>query len=82
MKLEHYTEAHDILLSSLDIVQKIEARSIEASVLRRLAVLHQVRGDIDIALNLCDRALSIATELGLPFAQECHELKERFLNEQ
>jgi len=30
----------------------------------------------------CDRALSIATELGIPLAKECQELKEQLLSEQ
>jgi tetratricopeptide (TPR) repeat protein len=77
IKLENYTEARHILRSALDITQDIKARSLEASVLKKLAVLHQAEGDINGADDFCDRALSIATELDLPLAQDCRELKER-----
>jgi hypothetical protein len=41
-----------------------------------LAELYQVQGDIKNAREYCQQALTLATELDIPLAEECRELKE------
>lgn len=41
------------------------------------AELYQRLGHRDLALEHCDQALAIATELGIPLATECQELKKK-----
>jgi hypothetical protein len=36
-------------------------------------------GRVDI--RICDRSLSISTELGIPLVKECQELKEQLLRD-
>ena len=67
---------------ALKILRGIGARDIEASVLKNLAKTYYTLGELTLGLEYCDRALSIATELGIPSAQECQELKEKLLSEQ
>lgn len=47
-----------------------------------MAKLYTNLGDRTLALEYCNHALSIATELGIPLAQECQALKEKLLTEQ
>lgn len=47
----------------------MQSRSDEAETLKNLAKLHQKTGELDRALNYCDRALVLAIELGIPVEQ-------------
>lgn len=51
-----------------------------ALVLAKQAKLYQKLGESNLALEYCDRALSIATDLGIPLAKECEEFKEKLLS--
>jgi ABC-type phosphate/phosphonate transport system ATPase subunit len=66
---------------ALKIEQKIGNLHGEATTTYLLATIHHQLGNLDLAHEYCDRALSIATELGIPLAKECQELKEKLLND-
>ncbi|MCU0549401.1 MAG: tetratricopeptide repeat protein [Leptolyngbya sp. Prado105] len=80
VKLGQYSEALPHLQVSLKISQDIGDRDGEAEALLRLAELHQKTGLIGLARQECDRALAIATELGIPLVKECEELKELIIS--
>jgi len=82
IKLQQYSEALESLQTALKILREVSFPYAEASLLKTLAELHQELGDLDLALDYCNQALAIATELGIPLAQECQELKEKLLSEQ
>ncbi len=79
MLLNKYSESLEFLQSSIKLCRTISARSIEAYALKHLAVLRSVLGERILALDQCERALTIATELGMPLARECQELKKKLL---
>ena len=81
-QLEEYSEAKLYLCRALEISQKIGDRSGEAYAFRNLVAVYQKLGNSLLAHECCDRALSIATELGIPLAKECQELKKQLLREQ
>jgi len=81
-KLGHHLEADQNFLRASEIFKQIGARRSEALSLYNLAMFQADLGNLRLALEYCDRALSIATELGIPLAKHCHELKEQLLSEQ
>jgi len=81
-QLEQYSKAELYFCRALKISRKIRDRSGEAYAFRNLAGIYQKLGNSLLTLEYCDRALSIATELGIPLAKECQELKEQLLREQ
>ena len=66
----------------LAISKEIGNRSNEAVTLKNLAVLHLNLDHRDLALEFCEQALALATELGIPLAKECQELKQKLLKEE
>ncbi|MBW4582000.1 MAG: ATP-binding protein [Tildeniella nuda ZEHNDER 1965/U140] len=76
IKTEKYSEALEKLQSSLEIFTEIGATSNQAEALKQLAQLYQVLGQVDCALECCEQAFVIASELGIPLAEECRKLKE------
>ncbi|MEW6493482.1 MAG: tetratricopeptide repeat protein [Cyanobacteriota bacterium] len=82
LKLELYSEALENLQAALEIFKGIGNLSFEAITLNSLAELYQKLGHHQLALKFCDQALAIATELGIPEAKECQELKEKLLKEE
>ena len=78
MQIKQYSEAKEALQTSENICRQIGYRSTESESLLRRAELHYKLDDRALALKCCDRALSIAIELGIPLAKECQELKEKF----
>jgi tetratricopeptide (TPR) repeat protein len=89
IKLEQYSEAQGKLQEALEIVRRNGYRSIEAALLKNLAELHHKwaklhhkLGNRELGIKFCNQALALATELGIPLAQECQELNEKLLNEQ
>lgn len=81
VQLEQYSKAMEHFQESLQIFKTIGNRSAEAQTLENLAELYQKLGCYDLALEYCNQALVIATELDIPVAKECHELKEKLLTE-
>jgi len=79
-RLKKYSEALEHLHSSIKISRTIGTRSIEAFALNSLAKIHLILGDAVLALKYCNQALIIATELGIPLAKECQDLKEKLSN--
>ncbi|MBD2005806.1 MULTISPECIES: tetratricopeptide repeat protein [Cyanophyceae] len=82
IELKEYSKAVENLQAGLEIFRYISACSDEAIILYNLTRLHHKLGDRVLALECCDRALSIATDLGIPLAKECQELKEKLLSEE
>jgi hypothetical protein len=66
---------------SLEIFREIGDRANESEALLRLAELHQKTGSIDLARQVCDRALALAIELGIPLVKECETLKQQLEEE-
>jgi tetratricopeptide (TPR) repeat protein len=79
-KLGHHLEAHKKFLRAREIFKQNGDRRSEALSLYNLATSFQADlGNLPLAIEFCDRALSISTELGIPLAKECQELKEKLL---
>ncbi|MBD1881361.1 tetratricopeptide repeat protein [Coleofasciculus sp. FACHB-T130] len=81
IELKDYLQAEENLQTALKIFKKVVARCDEPITLYNLARLHQRLGDLGLANEYCDRALSIATELNLPLAKECQQLKKKLLSQ-
>ena len=75
-KLNRNSEALEYWQAALAIYKKIGSRSSEALILKNLAALYQILGDTKLAYECCVQALAIATELDIPLANECQELKK------
>lgn len=69
------------LQASLEIFREIGDRAKESKALLSLAELHQKTGSIELARQECDRALAIATELGISLVKECETLKQQLAEE-
>ncbi|WP_293127020.1 tetratricopeptide repeat protein [Microcoleus sp. bin38.metabat.b11b12b14.051] len=76
IQVENYVEALDYFQQSLNIFREIGSRANQAEALKSLAEVHQHLGHLDIAIEFGDMALAIATELGIPLANECQKLKD------
>jgi len=77
MRVTKQSQAINYHQQQLVIIKEIRDRSLEAKVLKNLAELHQKLGQSDRALDYCEQALAISTELGIPLlAEQCHKLKE------
>ena len=81
-KLGHHLEAHKKFLRASEIFIQIGDLRSEALIFYNLARFQADLGNLPLAIEYCDRALSIATELGIPLAKECQELKEQLLSKQ
>ena len=81
-KLGHHLEAHKKFLRASEIFKQNGDLRSEALICYNLAIFQAVLGNIPLAIESCDRALSIATELGIPLAKECQELKKKLLREE
>ncbi|MFB2877754.1 tetratricopeptide repeat protein [Floridanema aerugineum] len=75
-----YSTALEYLQTSLNIFRQIGSRANEAEALKNLAEVHQHLGHLDTAIEFSDQALAIATELGIPLANECQQLRDRLTN--
>jgi tetratricopeptide (TPR) repeat protein len=80
-KLKRYPEAFKVLDESLKISKNIGDREGESHTLRILAELHQDLGEVELARQYCQQALSLATELGIPLVAECEALQLNIENE-
>ncbi|MEM7712368.1 MAG: tetratricopeptide repeat protein [Cyanobacteria bacterium P01_A01_bin.68] len=76
LKLEHYPECLTNNQAALEIFRGVGDRDGKAKVLKNLAELHQALGEVEVACQYCQQALALATELGIPLAEECKKLKE------
>ncbi len=66
---------------AIAILREIGFRAGEAEAFRNLAQLHQILGELAVANQYCQQALSLATELGIPLAAECEALQLNIENE-
>jgi len=64
------------------LLQDTDFHYLQARVYYNLSLTYYKLGLVARANDYCDRALSIATELGIPLVKECQELKEQLLSEQ
>jgi tetratricopeptide (TPR) repeat protein len=76
-EIHQNSEALDNYQQSLEIFRRIGARESEAKVVINLARINHKLGERLLAIEYCDRALSIATELDLPLQKDCRELKQQ-----
>jgi hypothetical protein len=67
-------------LRAYEIFIQIGDRRSEALIFYNLASFQADLGNLPLAIESCNLALSIATELGIPLAKECQELKEQLLS--
>jgi tetratricopeptide (TPR) repeat protein len=80
LRQQNITEALENLQFALRIFQEVKSRDDESQALKNLAELHQVLGEIELARQYCQQALELATELGIPLADECRTLQEEIEN--
>jgi len=73
-KLKQYPDSLANTQAALKIFQDIGDRANEAEALLNLAKLHYDTNDTTQALQLCQKALAIASELGIPLKAECETL--------
>lgn len=79
---QYYSDAIGLLQEALKINQRIGNNNhTEAMFLYNLATIYHQLGNLDLAHELCDRALFIAPKLDIPLVKKCQELKERLLSE-
>ena len=71
------SEALDNYQQALEIFRKIGAMENEAQVVSKLAKINHELGNRILAVEYCDRALSIAIQLNIPLEKECRELKQQ-----
>jgi tetratricopeptide (TPR) repeat protein len=76
IELKQYPNSIKNLGLALEIFCGINARNNLAEALKNLAKLHQALGELKEAQQYCQQALGLATELGIPLAEECQKLKE------
>ena len=81
-KLGHHLEAHKKFLRAYEIFIQIGDRRSKALIFYNLASFQAELGNLPLAIESYNLALSIATELGSPLAKECQELKEQLLSKQ
>ena len=79
-KLGHHLEAHKKFLRAYEIFIQIGDRRSEALIFYNLASFQADLGNLPLAIESCNLALSIATELGIPLVKECRGLKEQLLS--
>ncbi|NJL42109.1 MAG: hypothetical protein HC899_39870 [Leptolyngbyaceae cyanobacterium SM1_4_3] len=66
-------------LVSLSMPREQEAQSLEASAYRYLGLLYQAMGNRELAVKAFDQAITLATDLNLPLAEECQKLRSPHL---
>jgi tetratricopeptide (TPR) repeat protein/DNA-binding Xre family transcriptional regulator len=74
IKLKNYAEALRNLTMAQEICREINSPFTEAEVLKNLAELHQSLNHAAIARQYCQKALTLATDLGIPLVAECEAL--------
>jgi tetratricopeptide (TPR) repeat protein len=77
LKLERYSESLTNTQAALEVFCEIGDRAGEAEALKQLAEMHQALGEVEVARQYCQQALMLATELGIPLAEECQKLMEK-----
>jgi tetratricopeptide (TPR) repeat protein len=80
IRLRDYPESLTCILSALTIFREIGARNREVEALKNLTELYQKLGKVKVARQYCEQALVLATELGIPLADECRKLREEIEN--
>ena len=81
IKLSNFSEGKEYLMIALNIYRELGNRDDESEALLDLANLHHKLGSLVLALDNCEQAWVIATELGIPRVEECHQLRTDLLKE-
>ena len=76
-RLYSSTKAESQLLAAWEICRKIGLCSSQARVYRSLAELYLKLEQFERAKDYSKQAIALASELGIPLLQECHELEFR-----
>ncbi|WP_421656647.1 tetratricopeptide repeat protein [Leptothermofonsia sp. ETS-13] len=66
LKLEQYSDSLTNNQTALEIFREIGGKADEAKALINLAELHQQLGESAVALEYCQQALVLSTQLGIP----------------
>ena len=82
LALQQVDAALDALKLALTSGQEMEYQALMSQTHKYLADWYENQGQPQEAIDSCERALNIATALGIPLAQDCEKFKERLLNEQ
>jgi len=82
-KNENYSKSLQYLQIALDTFSDDNYNTeLRSKAFKALAETYQRLDQYQLALKYCDRALTIAIELGIPLAQDCQKLKEGLLYDQ
>ena len=81
-KLEEFSEALEYFREARLVCKRTSSLSYEAEILKNTAILNHFLGNINSAVEDCQQALALATELGIPLAAECEALQLKIENEQ
>ena len=65
----------------MELCKLMSNLSLKSEVLKNLAKLYHQISQPKLARQHCEQALQIATELGIPLAQECQELLSKIEEE-
>ena len=61
------------------MIQEQAAKAPEASTYQYLGLLYQAMDDLETAAGYFDQAIALATELGMPLAEDCRRLRAALL---
>ncbi|MDJ1185878.1 tetratricopeptide repeat protein, partial [Roseofilum casamattae] len=66
----------ETLQSALEIFRAVSSKSEEAEVLKDLAIVYWELDRQKLAIESCNKALAMATQLDIPLVKDCQELKQ------
>ena len=81
IRLEKYDRAFEYLQSAFEICVDTKNYYLAATTMQNIAAVCLKIGRRDLALQFCNRALALATDLEIPLVKECQEFKEQLLSE-
>jgi len=81
-ELQQYPESFVNSRAALEVFQEIGSPCGEAHALLNLAKLHHDTNDTTHALHLCQQALAIASDLGIPLKDDCETLLRELAGEE
>ncbi|NEZ58675.1 tetratricopeptide repeat protein [Leptolyngbyaceae cyanobacterium CCMR0081] len=79
IQTESYEKSLDCLQKSLGICADIDDPYTEAQALKGLAEIYKNLGNDKLANHYCTEAISIASNLKIPFLEDCLELKKSII---
>lgn len=80
METAQFTEALSNIRQALSIFQDIKAPSKEAEFLMNLSKVYKMMGNINLALEHCQKSVDLAKKLGIPLSEECEAVLKSLQN--